>query len=168
MGKFEHLSWDQIQSVAQDRNSAVVKVHLHSPDTEATGKPVFNVLDSRGKTIGTTSSAHLRDPFVQVSLGKLEQHLNKTPNPLTGKRGKTQNTVIVGTPTVDPISGSRQEPVRARPGSVTVGDAPVMRVQSKQVGDRVVVDRSQPARSGVFAKGVSFTDTGMQAVFDED
>lgn len=168
MGKFEHLSWEQIQSVAQERNSPVVKIHLHSPDTEATGKPVYNVLDSRSKAIGTTSSAHLRDPFAQVAKSKLEQHLNKPVNPTTGKRGKTQNTVIVGTPASGPVSGSREEPVRARPGSITVGDQPVIEVQSRQVGDRVVVDRSQPSRSGVFARGMSFTSEGMRAVFDED
>lgn len=168
MSNYEHLSWEQILSIAQERNSPRVKIHLHSPDTEATGKPVYNVLDSRGKTIGTTSSAHLRDPFVQVDKGKLEKHLNNPINPRTGRRGKTQNTLIVGTPASGPVRGTRQESVSAIPGSVTVGDQPVIDIKGEQVGDRVVVDRSQPSRSNVFARSLSFGSKGMKAAVDED
>lgn len=164
MAYSDHLSWEQIQATA---GSSPVKVHLHSPRTQAEGRLVYNVLDSSNKKIGTTLSAHLSEPSGQVFLGKLQQHYDKPVNPKTGRRGKTQNTVITGTPVDAPVVGSREEPVQARAGTIKVGENYVMNTDTKQVGDRVVVNRNSPSRTDVFARGVTFGSAGITAVFDD-
>lgn len=87
-----------------------VRVHMHSPATEALGQPIFSVLH-QGRVQGQTDNIVLSDAQMRVDKRQLEKFL---ANP---SGGKTRNTFVEGIVSPEPPRSTRG--LRIRPGSMT-------------------------------------------------
>lgn len=171
----DHLTkWEDVVDRFGDQE---VNLHLHSPKSEALGTRVFSVVTrtqhfDHGR-LGDYSVAHvlggnLRDPYVKMDFGQLEESLNKP-----GPKNKTRNTFIGGMPTEHPVVGE-STPMYIRPGIVRVNDRSILEPYSepgmfKRRGQKVespglIVPRDQPSRSGVFAAGAIAHSGGFTAI----
>ena len=83
------------------------RVHMHTPATEALGRPIYSVLVG-GKVFGHTEDIYLKDSAMKVDKKQLEKHL---ANP----ESKTRNTFVSGIVAPPPIEPADRA-LKIRPG----------------------------------------------------
>ena len=86
-------------------------VHMHTPATQALGRPIFSVL-VKGKVVGQTEDVHLSGTSMKVNKTELRKHLESP----TG--AKTRNTFLRGEVTTAPAEPVTSK-LKVRPGSIT-------------------------------------------------
>jgi hypothetical protein len=116
-----YLNWDEDIAGQHEK----VFTHLHTPETVRRRQmgdkvAVFSVLDKRQKVIGQVEGGSIERPFVQIDRGQLQEHLNNPPDP-QGRRGKTRNLFIAGTPIPSGSVEGDEHDLFIRPGHVSLG-----------------------------------------------
>ena len=146
-------SWNDIVDQQQGKS---VNVHLHAPLSRQLGKPIYSVLDHQMRSLGHVQDAHIENPSAIIDPYKLEQSLN------VGH--KERHTLFNGVP-VNPGVVGEAHPVKVTPGTIFVGEKPILQIKTgsgtvnvrgKGPQKGITVPRGQITRAEHFAAGLSF------------